>query len=89
MKWLEECDCFLAEVSGSSFGLGFESGYLLGSTNKSVVLFYRREVEKRISLLITGNAHPRCILVPYSNIEEVKTFVESHRLLGREHAQRI
>jgi hypothetical protein len=30
MKWLEQCDFLLAEVSGSSFGLGFEAGYLLG-----------------------------------------------------------
>src|SRR5260370_39181738 len=30
MKWLEQCDMFIAEVSGSSFGLGFETGYLLG-----------------------------------------------------------
>ena len=25
MKWLAECDIFVAEVSGSSFGLGFET----------------------------------------------------------------
>jgi len=77
MKWLEECDCFIAEVSGSSFGLGFEAGYLLGATNKGVILFYRREVEKRISLLITGNAHPACTLVPYSDVVEIKNFVQS------------
>ena len=35
MKWLAECDIFIAEVSGSSFGLGFETGYLLGATQKS------------------------------------------------------
>ena len=34
MKLLEECDLFVAEVSGSSFGLGFEPGYLLGATRK-------------------------------------------------------
>jgi nucleoside 2-deoxyribosyltransferase len=28
MAWLEQCDLFIAEVSGSSFGLGFETGYL-------------------------------------------------------------
>jgi nucleoside 2-deoxyribosyltransferase len=75
MKWLQECDCLIAEVSGSSFGLGFETGYLLASTSKKVVLFYRRELEKKISLLITGNTHPGCILVPYSNIEEMELFV--------------
>jgi hypothetical protein len=34
MKWLEQCDMFMAEVSGSSFGLGFEAGYLLGATTR-------------------------------------------------------
>ena len=34
MAWLEQCELFMAEVSGSSFGLGFETGYLLGATDK-------------------------------------------------------
>jgi hypothetical protein len=41
MAWLEQCDLFIAEVSGSPFGLGFESGYLLGASNKRVILLYR------------------------------------------------
>ncbi len=77
MRWLEECDCFLAEVSGSSFGLGFETGYLLGASSKRVILFYRRELEKKISLLITGNAHPRCEHVAYSDAGEIKAFIQS------------
>ena len=77
MRWLAECDCLMAEVSGSSFGLGFETGYLLGATDKEAVLFYRREVEKKISLLITGNAHPRCTLVPYSDVQEIVAFIAS------------
>lgn len=75
MKWLQECDCFIAEVSGSSFGLGFETGYLLASTSKRVTLFYRRDLEKKISLLITGNTHPGCTLVPYSSVGEMELFV--------------
>ena len=71
MAWLGQCDLFIAEVSGSSFGLGFETGYLLGATSKKVVLLYRRDVEQRTSLLITGNAHSNCTLVPYTNVEEI------------------
>jgi len=78
MKWLEECDLFIAEVSGSSFGLGFETGYLLGSGTKKTVLFYRREMAARISLLITGNSHPNCTLSPYSDFQEVDSFVTTH-----------
>jgi nucleoside 2-deoxyribosyltransferase len=75
MAWLEQCDLFIAEVSGSSFGLGFETGYLLGATNKRVILLYRQEVEKRVSLLITGNSHANCTLVPYPNVEEIEKFI--------------
>jgi len=75
MAWLGQCELFIAEVSGSSFGLGFETGYVLGATSKKVVLLYRHDVEQRISLLITGNAHPNCTLVPYTNVEEAIRFV--------------
>ena len=75
MAWLEQCELFIAEVSGSSFGLGFETGYLLGATNKRVILLYRRDLEKNISLLISGNSHVNCTLVPYSTVEEVEKFV--------------
>jgi len=69
---------FIAEVSGSSFGLGFETGYLLGATTKKVVLFYRREVESKISLLITGVTHPNCTLVPYSDLSDVEVWIRSN-----------
>ena len=78
MKWIEQCDMFIAEVSGSSFGLGFETGYLLGATTKKVVLFYRRDVESKISLLITGNSHPNCRLVPYSELNEVELWIRNN-----------
>jgi 2'-deoxynucleoside 5'-phosphate N-hydrolase len=76
MNWLCECDLFIAEVSGSSFGIGYEAGYVLGTSSKQVVLLYRREVEKSISLLITGNTHPNCTLVPYRDALEVESFIE-------------
>jgi 2'-deoxynucleoside 5'-phosphate N-hydrolase len=75
MKWLEECDLFVAEVSGSSFGLGFETGYLLGATTKRTILLYQRQLEPAISLLITGNTHPNCVLVPYFRVEELEDLV--------------
>jgi 2'-deoxynucleoside 5'-phosphate N-hydrolase len=75
MAWLEQCDLFIAEVSGSSFGLGFEAGYLLGATNKRVILLYQRELEQRVSLLISGNSHGNCTIVPYATVEEVEKFI--------------
>ena len=75
MAWLEQCELFIAEVSGSSFGLGFETGYLLGATNKRVILLYRRELEGKVSLLISGNSHANCTLMPYATVEEVEKFI--------------
>jgi hypothetical protein len=76
LAWLARCDLFVAEVTGSSFGLGFETGYLLGATAKKTVLLFERAAEHRISLLITGNTHPNCLLVPYSGLEELEELVE-------------
>jgi nucleoside 2-deoxyribosyltransferase len=83
MAWLGECDLFIAEVSGSSFGLGFETGYLLGATGKKVVLLYRRELENKVSLLITGNTHPNCTLVPYGSFEEIGAYITGNIPGGR------
>ncbi|HKE27501.1 MAG TPA: nucleoside 2-deoxyribosyltransferase [Bryobacteraceae bacterium] len=75
VEWLHECDIFIAEVSGSSFGLGFEAGYLLGATEKPVVLLYHADAEPRISLMITGNTHPRCTVMSYSSLEQAESLL--------------
>jgi hypothetical protein len=75
MDWLQQCDIFIGEVSGSSFGLGFEAGYILGSTQRRVVLLYRRDLEEKLSLLIRGKSHINCTLVPYTSAQEVDTFI--------------
>jgi nucleoside 2-deoxyribosyltransferase len=77
MRWLAECDIFIAEVSGSSFGLGFETGYLLGATAKKTVLFYDLAARDKISLLIVGNTHPNCYLVPYSRLDELEDLIQN------------
>src|ERR1022692_2974577 len=56
MAWLEQCDIFIAEVSGSSFGLGFETGYLLGATSKKVILLSRGRLD--LSALPTLSTDP-------------------------------
>lgn len=78
MTWLRQCDLFLAEASGSSFGVGFEAGYLLGATTTKVILIYKSDAKERISYLITGNSHPNCTLVPYSSLDEVEAFIKTH-----------
>ncbi|MFZ0963900.1 MAG: nucleoside 2-deoxyribosyltransferase [Terriglobia bacterium] len=78
MAWLGECDLFIAEASGSSFGVGFEAGYLLGATTTKVILLYNIHARDKISYLITGNSHPNCTLVPYSSPAEVEAFIKAH-----------
>lgn len=75
MAWLQNCGIFIAEVSGSSFGLGFEAGYILGSTQKVVVLLYRQDLEGKLSLLIKANSHVDCTLVPYTSAQDVDTLI--------------
>ena len=60
MAWLQQCDVFIAEVSGSFFGLGFEAGWILGSTQERAVLLYRQDLGEKLSLLISGNSHINC-----------------------------
>jgi len=72
MNWLRQCDIFIGEVSGSSFGIGFEAGYVLGGSARQALLFYRREAESRISLLITGNTHANCTVASYGEFGEIE-----------------
>ena len=78
--WLEACDVLIADASGSSFGVGFEVGYVLGRsdrTNQRVILLYRGSRRDQISRLIVGNAHPRCAVVSYENGEQLSEGVLS------------
>lgn len=81
IDWLESCDLLIAEASGSSFGVGFEVGYLLGRTDRTtqrVLLLYRANRERQVSRLIVGNAHPRCAVLKYENPEDLVLRVTSH-----------
>jgi 2'-deoxynucleoside 5'-phosphate N-hydrolase len=78
IAWLETCDVLIAEGSGSSFGVGFEVGYVLGRSDRTgqrVVLLYRADRRDQISRLIVGNAHPRCVVVPYATGAELAAAV--------------
>jgi len=74
VAWLESCDMLIADASGSSFGVGFEVGWVLansGRTSQRVLLLYRADRRDRISRLIVGNAHPNCTVLPYSDATEL------------------
>ena len=70
IAWLDACDILIADASGSSFGVGFEVGYVLGRadrTNQRVLLLYRADRAHAISRLIAGNAHPSCEVIAYAD----------------------
>jgi nucleoside 2-deoxyribosyltransferase len=70
VEWLESCDLLIADASGSSYGVGFEVGYVLGRSDRTrqrVILLYRSDRRDRISRLIAGNAHPRCTVLKYED----------------------
>ena len=70
IAWLDACDLLIADASGSSFGVGFEVGYVLGRSDRTqqrVLLLYRADRSDVISRLIIGLAHPRCELIAYAD----------------------
>ena len=74
ITWLEACDVLIADASGSSFGVGFEVGYVLARsdrTHQRVLLLYSAGREHAVSRLIAGNAHPRCEVQKYENPEDL------------------
>jgi 2'-deoxynucleoside 5'-phosphate N-hydrolase len=81
IEWLDACDVLVADASGSSYGVGFEVGYVLGRSERShqrVVLLYRTEREPFISRLVPGNSHPRCTTIAYANGAELVATVSNH-----------
>src|SRR5579884_1747823 len=69
LEWLSSCDLLIAEASGSSYGVGFEVGYVLGRaphTGQRVVLVYDRARRGAISRLITGNCDAACRTFGYA-----------------------
>lgn len=81
IDWLNAADVLIADASGSSFGVGFEVGWVLARsdrTNQRVLLLYRADRKDRISRMIAGNAHPRCTLLPYADADHLVRQVKAH-----------
>lgn len=79
IRWLTSCDALVAEASGSSYGVGFEVGYVLGrapETGQRVYLLYRADRQGAISRLIPGNVDPHCRTVAYERIDDLITFAD-------------
>jgi nucleoside 2-deoxyribosyltransferase len=81
LDWLTRCDVLVAEASGSSYGVGFEVGYVLGRapvSGQRVLLVYDTTRRHAISRLITGNCDAACTTFGYSSHEELAAFIDRH-----------
>jgi hypothetical protein len=79
IDWLSGCEVLVAEASGSSYGVGFEVGYVLGraaSTGQRVVLLYDTAHRHAISRLIAGNADAACTTFAYTSIADLTAFID-------------
>ena len=79
LEWLSQCDVLVAEASGSSYGVGFEVGYVLGrarGTGQRVLLVYDEARRHAVSRLITGNRDQACTTFGYRTLEELTFFID-------------
>jgi dUTP pyrophosphatase len=81
LEWLNTADLLIAEASGSSYGVGYEVGYVLGrapQTGQRVMLLYDAARAPHISRLISGNTHPSCTTHGYTDSAGLLQFVAAH-----------
>lgn len=81
MRWLTAADLVVAEASGSSYGVGFEVGYVLGRAEGSgqrVLLLVSAARRPFVSRLITGTSHDACTLHTYTDADDLLRFVDQY-----------
>ncbi len=68
VKWVNECDALVAEVSTPSHGVGYEIALAL-TLNKPVLCCHQKG--RRVSKMLTGNTHPGFRLAAYADADEI------------------
>ncbi len=76
--WLGACDVIVSEVSGSSFGIGYEIGYILGGTDKKAFILFESNASPKISLMATANTHKNAVICSYDNLGGIRKFIDEH-----------
>lgn len=72
VRWVEECDLLIAEVSTPSHGVGYEIALAL-SLEKPVMCCYQSG--RKVSKMILGNTHPKLSLRAYSHVEQLLEYL--------------
>jgi nucleoside 2-deoxyribosyltransferase len=81
VRWLDECDALVAEASGSTYGVGFEVGYVTArapTTGQRVFLLYDKERRSSVSRLVAGNNDRHCTTFGYESLSALEDFIDRH-----------
>lgn len=81
LEWLTRADAIVAEASGSSYGVGFEVGFVLGRaarTGQRALVLYEASRQGKVSRLISGLDHPAARLLAYRTLDEIDAFLREH-----------
>ena len=74
LRWLEAADVLIAEASGSSYGVGFEVGYVVGRAAQDrstrAAALRRRPAAVRVQA-DRRHTHPACTTYPYRDAEDL------------------
>jgi len=86
LRWLQEADAIIAEVSGPSLGVGYEIAYALHALDIPLLCVRKRSAGK-LSAMIAGNLSDRITLKTYDSGKELDRIVKEF-LEGVESGQR-
>ncbi len=75
VRWVNECDLLVAEVSTPSHGVGYEIALAL-LQGKPVLCCYRQG--RTVSKMILGNSHPNLTLRAYSGEAELLAALDNY-----------
>jgi len=81
LEWLTHADVVVAEASGSSYGVGFEVGFVLGraaQTGQRVLLLYQAARRGQVSRLISGLSDPRASVLAYESLSDIDAFLDAN-----------
>ena len=80
-RWLDACDAVVAEASGSTYGVGFEVGYVTGraaASGQRIFVLYDAACRHTVSRLISGYADSHGATCAYASPDDVRAFIGRH-----------
>jgi 2'-deoxynucleoside 5'-phosphate N-hydrolase len=79
-QWLDSCDALVAEASGSSYGVGFEVGYVTARAEASgqrVVVVYEASRRGAVSRLVSGYTARCGGVFAYESVTDLEGFIDA------------